>query len=203
MNTLSKTIIALSIGMIAMGGFAQGAPLDMSKIPEGNRFAATNKTSSYAFSGDLVEMVKSKKAGEKIILLDIRSHPEAQYVGIPVGMDALVPWSNPDLFKWNDKGGVLQQVPNPEFIHMVEAEVQKAGLSKTDKIVIACRSGERASKAADALDKAGFTGVVSIVDGLEGVVNKDSGKRDVNGWRNQPEGQWSLKPSKEYFRALK
>jgi rhodanese-related sulfurtransferase len=46
-----------------------------------------------------------------------------------------------------------------------------------------CRSGGRSAAAANALAKAGYTNVWSLVEGFEG--DKDAaGKRTANGWRN-------------------
>lgn len=141
--------------------------------------------------------------GTKVLMLDIRSHPEAQYVGVSVGADALISWSNPDITQWDEKRNVLKMQPNPNFVAMVDAELEKAGLTKNDLVILMCRSGDRSSKAADALVKAGYQKVASVVDGLEGDINKNTGLRDINGWRNTPDAKWSLRPTKEYFRGIK
>ena len=62
------------------------------------------------------------------------------------------------------------------------------GLTKDDVVVVMCRSGDRGAMAANALAKAGFSHVWSVVDGFEGDPGKDgpdAGHRVVNGRKNK------------------
>ncbi|OYW25921.1 MAG: rhodanese, partial [Methyloversatilis sp. 12-65-5] len=61
------------------------------------------------------------------------------------------------------------------------------GLDKTADVVLICRSGDRTTRAVNALAAAGFTRVWTVIDGFEGdtaPAGADRGKRTVNGWKN-------------------
>ena len=195
---------ALATTCFALAFCANASTIDPASLPEVKRFSNDNKTAVYMSATEALSISASRtQNGTKVLMLDIRSHPEAQYVGVPVGADALISWSNPDITQWDEKRNVLKMQPNPNFVAMVDAELEKAGLTKNDLVILMCRSGDRSSKAADALVKAGYQKVASVVDGLEGDINKNTGLRDINGWRNTPDAKWSLRPTKEYFRGLK
>jgi rhodanese-related sulfurtransferase len=57
------------------------------------------------------------------------------------------------------------------------------GLSKDDKVILMCRSGDRSARAADVLTDAGLTKVYSVFEGFEGDTSRE-GRRTVNGWKN-------------------
>lgn len=195
---------ALATTCFALAFSANASTIDPASLPEVKRFSNDNKTAVYMSATEALSISASRtQNGSKVLMLDIRSHPEAQYVGVPVGADALISWSNPDITQWDEKRNVLKMQPNPNFVAMVDAELEKAGLTKNDMVILMCRSGDRSSKAADALVKAGYQKVASVVDGLEGDINKNTGLRDINGWRNTPDAKWSLRPTKEYFRGIK
>ena len=64
-----------------------------------------------------------------------------------------------------------------------------AQYSKTDTLLLTCRSGGRSALAVNALAKAGFTHVYNIIDGFEGDKVEEpgslyAGKRLKNGWKN-------------------
>lgn len=97
---------------------------------------------------------------EGYVYVDVRT--EAEFVaGHPVG--ALnVPFSS-------------RGVPNPDFIPVIER-----ALGKDAKIVLACGTGPRSVKAANALIQAGFTNVVDMPCGFSG--GRDEFGRPLPGW---------------------
>ena len=117
--------------------------------------------------------------------LDIRTRAEAMYVGMPEFVDALAPdVEHQDVMTdWDAKRNSYQLEPVQDFVPAVRRRLQKKGLSKTDPVVLICRSGDRSARAADRLAEDGFTNVGSVVDGFEGNMNKD-GRRSVDGWKN-------------------
>ena len=77
---------------------------------------------------------------------------------------------------------------NPDFVARGwSGGWRPKGLSKSDPVILMCRSGEPKRPAADLLTEAGFAQVYSVIDGFEGDVAKDgpdAGHRAVNGWKN-------------------
>jgi len=69
----------------------------------------------------------------------------------------------------------------------VGVALKTKGLSKSDTIILMCRSGKRSVKATNLLADNGYTKVYTVVDGYEGGKVKESknkGKRMKNGWKN-------------------
>jgi len=78
--------------------------------------------------------------------------------------------------------------------------------SRSDTILLMCRSGSRSALAANKLAEAGFKKVYNICDGFEGDLLKidgsyHNGRRILNGWRNS-EAPWTYKvdPKLMYIR---
>ena len=137
--------------------------------------------------------------------LDIRTRAEAMYVGMPEFVDALAPdVEHQDVMTdWDAKRNSYQLEPVQDFVPEVRRRLQKKGLSKTDPVVLICRSGDRSSKAADRLQAAGFGKVYSVAEGVEGDTAKDgakAGQRVVNGWKNANlPWTYKLDKAKMYF----
>ncbi|MDX5333352.1 MAG: sulfurtransferase [Gammaproteobacteria bacterium] len=127
--------------------------------------------------------------GDKALFLDVRSHAEVNFLGMPTVADANIPYMQ--LSEWNafdDKKQSYVMDVNSEFATQVERRLQAKGLGKDDTIIVLCRSGSRSAKAADLLAKLGYTRVYSVLEGYEGDKAKEgphAGQRVVNGWRNQ------------------
>jgi rhodanese-related sulfurtransferase len=125
-----------------------------------------------------------KENPDSIGFLDVRIPEEYYFVGHPE-MAVNIPF----LFstgKLIPKENKIALKKNENFVE----EVKKV-FKPEDKIVVFCRSGVRAAKAVNALAKAGYKNVYSLIGAFEGapVTNKDSyyyGKRKVNGWVNSP-----------------
>jgi rhodanese-related sulfurtransferase len=141
---------------------------------------------------------------ERVLFLDVRTRAEVNFLGMPTVADANVPYLEIDrMFSWDEKKGVFKMDPNSDFVSEVQKRLTEKGLTKSDKIILMCRAGDRSAKAVDLLAKAGFSQVYSVVDGYEGDVAKDgphAGQHVVNGWRNN-KLPWSYKLTKQkmYF----
>lgn len=145
-----------------------------------------------------------KEQAEKIVFLDVRTKAEVAYTGMPTAADANVPFKfTSKKYEWSDKKNGFKMTPNPNFVVGATERVLQKSLGKDDKIFVMCRSGGRSAKAADALTKAGFTKVYSIIDGYEGDTVKSGeqkGKRTINGWKNSSlPWSFSLNKSKMYL----
>ena len=103
----------------------------------------------------------------KAVLVDVRSKIEHAFVGHPPGA-VHIPWKEaPD---W--------QV-NPKFV----AEVERVVPDKNAPVLLLCRSGQRSLDAASALEAAGFSLLVNIVDGFEGPLDQHKHRGNLGGWR--------------------
>lgn len=125
--------------------------------------------------------------GQSALLIDIRTQAEIAFVGEAEAVDANIPFLLANFSAWDEKNARFQLSPNANFVSKVGELVARTGLNKDSTIILMCRSGDRSARASDALTKAGYTRVYSLVDGFEGDVAKEgptAGKRTVNGWKN-------------------
>lgn len=127
------------------------------------------------------------KQGEKTLFIDVRDPVEVSYIGMPSIADANVPLKFSDTSKWHMKKKQFGMKLNGNFVAGVEQQMKAKGLTKSDTVILMCRSGVRSAKAVNKLAKAGFTNVYNLFEGFEGdSVKKGSnkGRRTVNGWKN-------------------
>ena len=103
----------------------------------------------------------------KAVLVDVRSKIEHAFVGHPPGA-VHIPWKEaPD---W---------LVNPKFV----AEVDKLVPDKNAPVLLLCRSGQRSVDAAKALEEAGFSRLINIIDGFEGPLDQHKQRGNLGGWR--------------------
>ncbi len=132
------------------------------------------------------------KDGKKILFLDVRTRAEVNFLGMPKAADANIPYSllkgNIDgAYSWNKKKKSFKLAINNDFTAEVERRLKAKGLTKTDTVILMCRSGSRSAKAVNLLAKSGFKKAITVVDGYEGGKAKQGpqkGQRVVNGWKN-------------------
>lgn len=138
------------------------------------------------------------KHGKTSLFIDVRTPAEVEYVGYSYLMDANVPWHLKDFSKWNAKKKRFSDTPlNKNFVSDVKKVLKAKGLNKNSNIVLMCRSGARSAKASNAMFKAGYKNVYTIVDGFEGGKDKKHKQRTVNGWKNSaPANTWGYKLDK-------
>ena len=101
------------------------------------------------------------------LMVDVRTKIEHTFVGHPPGAIHIAWKEAPD---W--------QV-NSQFV----AEVEKRVPDKNAPILLLCRSGQRSLDAAKALEEAGFTRLINIVDGFEGPLDQHKHRGNLGGWR--------------------
>jgi rhodanese-related sulfurtransferase len=101
------------------------------------------------------------------VLVDVRTKMEYLFVGHPP-LAVHIPWKEaPD---W--------QV-NSNFV----AQVHQVISNPNTPILLLCRSGQRSLEAAVALENAGYSHLINIVDGFEGALDQNKQRGTVNGWR--------------------
>jgi len=140
---------------------------------------------------------------DKALFLDVRTPSELNYLGVVTVMDANVPTDTMDGSAWDDKKHRYVRKHNDNFVADVDARLKAKGLTKSDTVIVMCRSGKRSAKAVNVLAKNGYTKVYTVVDGFEGdkaKEGKNKGKRVVNGWKNAGlPWTYSMDKDKMYF----
>ena len=125
-----------------------------------------------------------QKDPKHTFLVDVRTRPEYQLIGHPVGA-----YNIPDKF-WNEKLGEKKysMTDNSNFGKDLLARFNPA----TDKLIFMCRSGKRSCLGCIAAIKAGWASkdVCNMLGGFEGdkIKNKSSiynGQRKLGGWCNE------------------
>lgn len=153
-------------------------PLDPGTLPDSKR----SKLGLYLSAPEAYEM--KSKGGPQVPFIDIRTKGEFMFLGSPTVTDMNIPYVEIDEpTGWDKKNNRYQLAPNSDFVAAVDALAAQRHVGKDDPIILICRSGDRSSRAADLLQKAGYTKVYSVMDGFEGDIGAN-GKRDVNGWKN-------------------
>lgn len=125
-----------------------------------------------------------KKNPNHMIIVDVRTRAEYEYIGHPVGA-YLVPIH---FFSNSFTGKGYKLVDNENF----GADIKKRFDAKTDTLFFLCRSGTRAAIALGTAVKAGWPAdrAYVILGGFEGEKLKDdnsifNGMRLGGGWRNE------------------
>ena len=110
-----------------------------------------------------------------VVLIDVRSSMEYEYVGHPVGSIHIPIKESPG---WE----IL-----PNFIDNVKSELMKKFPDTNDlfsiQILLICRSGRRSGEAALLLESEGYKNTINIVDGFEGDKDVNGHRNVINGWR--------------------
>lgn len=106
-------------------------------------------------------------------LIDVRTTPEWQYVGLPM-LDDL---QKPTLcVSWLDYPA---NDVNPGFVE----QVKQSGVRPDQTVLLICRSGARSRSAAIALTEAGFGRCINVAEGFEGDKDAAGHRGTVGGWK--------------------
>ena len=188
---MKKLVIATALAVtstFAMNSFAAPAPTDPKKqTPQGLYI-------------DAKETIDLMKKDPKVILVDVRTPAEWQFVGHTHDAQIMIPSV---LFKYDgldDKKPRYRSVPNTNFVSQLEEQAAELGADEESTYILMCRSGAtRAQPAAKMLDQYGYKNVYIMTDGFEGSKTKagdKAGFRLVNGWKNSG-APWTYKLDKE------
>jgi len=178
-DNVKTAILGLTLALFLTPAFAGNyQPVDVTKLPE----AKQSKLGLYLSAPEAFKM--KSEGGAKVMLIDIRTKGEFQFLGTTTLTDQNIPYMEiDDPTSWDKKNNRYAMSPNSDFVGAVTALATRMNLGKNDPIILICRSGDRSSRGANLLQEAGFTRVYSIVDGFEGDMGPN-GRRDVNGWKN-------------------
>lgn len=108
------------------------------------------------------------QADPQALLVDCRTEIEFMYVGHPVGAEHVAWQEAPD---WKI---------DPDFATKVR---RLAGGELGRPILLICRSGQRSVDAGIALEDAGFTRVINVLEGFEGPLDEHFHRGTLGGWR--------------------
>lgn len=122
-------------------------------------------------------------ADPSIVFIDVRDPVEVMFVGHPDPVDAVVPFRFVT-YQYNPDRGAYGMKPNPAFVAEVDAAMAQLDRGKDDPVFVSCQTGGRTAGAVNALAAAGYTQVYALFEGIEGDLNPQTGRRDVNGWKN-------------------
>ena len=127
------------------------------------------------YAGDL----SAKEAWELLarepeaVLIDVRTRPEWQFVGVPdlsdLGRQAV-------LISWQNYPGMER---NESFVDAVKAQ----GVTPNTPILFLCRSGGRSRSAAIAATAAGFGRCYNVAGGFEGNHDSERHRGTIGGWK--------------------
>jgi rhodanese-related sulfurtransferase len=196
-KSLVHAVMTLSLAFAAIVVPLKAAAVTSADLPEIKR----SRAGLYLEAKDVPAFIDQHGGLGKVLFVDIRTRAEAMYVGMPTGVDALVPFvDHAELMTdWDAQRNIYRLEPFQDFVPEMQRRLGAKTLSKDDYVVLICRSGDRSARAANRLAEDGFTHVYSVVDGFEGDMSKD-GRRSVNGWKNAGL-PWSYKLDKDkmYF----
>ena len=102
------------------------------------------------------------------LFVDVRMEVEATCVGRPPRA-VNIPWYEYPSYKPDAKSFV--------------ANVEQRASGHDQTIVLICRSGLRSVDAGIALEKAGFTAIINVLDGFEGELDDNDQRGKEGGWR--------------------
>jgi rhodanese-related sulfurtransferase len=124
--------------------------------------------------------------GRAVLLVDVRSREEAAFSGSAAGTDAIVPYTEiAHPLQWDAERHDFVRQRVPDFIDVMQAWVAALDGDHDTPLLLLCRDGQAAARAARELTLAGFVNVRPIATGFEGVPAAD-GRRE-GGWRaSQP-----------------
>jgi rhodanese-related sulfurtransferase len=172
------TFLAALLAVISAAAQAQTFETDKLPAPKRSRLGL------YLSAPQAYEL--KQREGDKLLFVDVRTRAEVMYLGTPTVTDAVVPAVSPvgGFAVWDEAKETFKTELNEDFVTELEKRLAQKRLTKTDPIVLMCRSGDRSARAINMLlTDRGYTKVYSVVDGYEGDLSS-AGRRDVNGWKN-------------------
>jgi len=135
--------------------------------------AAHQRGSALPYAGAVTatEAFQLLKADHAILLIDVRTKAEHDWVGQPA-----IPPAQYRLIQWN----YYPTHSNPDFL--AELHQATADSGKKSILLFLCRSGVRSRAAAQFATEQGYTHCYDILAGFEGDKNSASHRKTVNGW---------------------
>lgn len=126
------------------------------------------------YAGDLTPQAAWEMLRDipEAVLVDVRTHAEWQYVGVPDTSSIDRPTH---LIEW-------VSYPNGARNERFLEQMKEAGVDGERPVVFLCRSGQRSIAAAEAATAVGIGPSYNVLDGFEGATDSE-GHRGATGWR--------------------
>jgi len=195
-NWMQSSLAAAVLSSVSAGAFAAPEPSDPSRqTPQGLYVTATE-------AWDMMQK------DDSVILVDVRTPEEWQFVGYTKEADIMLPAVMFDYSQMDTKQNKARYMPvqNNKWISQFEEIIFDKGYDGDNTYIIMCRSGAtRAAPVAKMLDQYGFKDVYTMTDGFQGgrlKEGEDKGRRMKAGWINSGL-PWTHKidAEKVYFKA--
>ena len=171
-------VLALAFGVTPTAVLA----IDPARVPASKQ----TKAGLYLDAREAYEL--KQRLGEKALFVDIRTRAEISYLGMPSVADAHIPaFEHPPNAAWDDKSNRFKMEANADFEPELARRLAARQLSKSDVVILICRSGDRTTRAVNFLAEQGYSKVYSVIDGFEGdavAEGPQAGQRVLNGWKN-------------------
>ncbi|HHT01003.1 MAG TPA: sulfurtransferase [Thiomicrospira sp.] len=160
----------------------------------------------YVDSQETYEMMQKDP---KVILVDVRTPEEWQFVGYTPMAQIMIPsvkfdYSAEESKNFNEKKGRYSSYVNSDFVSQLEEKAAELDADEESTYVLMCRSGAtRAQPAAKMLDQYGYKNVYIMTDGFEGGKLKEGDKKGYRlkaGWKfNGLPWTYKISKDKAYF----
>jgi rhodanese-related sulfurtransferase len=195
-TTFKQTLAATALTTMTVTACAAPEPKDPSRqTPQGLYVTAT-------------EAWEMMQEDESVVLVDVRTPEEWQFVGYTKEADIMLPAVMFDYSQMDTKQNKARYMPvqNNKWISQFEGIIFDKGYDGDNTYIIMCRSGAtRAAPVAKMLDQYGFKNVYTMTDGFQGGRLKEGeneGRRMKAGWINSGL-PWTHKidADKVYFKA--
>jgi len=133
----------------------------------------TNKKNSNVKNITSVECFDKLSEISNSHLIDVRTEPEWEYVGVP------------DLSSLNKKTIFISWhiYPKMKINSLFKNLVTELNFEKNDRFFLICRSGTRSFDAAKFLSSMGYKYCFNVADGFEGDKNYLNQRSTINGWK--------------------
>lgn len=131
-----------------------------------------------AYAGDVSVLEAWQKVSQQgALLIDVRTHAEWSYVGIPL-------LGNPDrdliLIEWLSYPSMQCHA---DFAARLQAELDKREIAPKTALYFLCRSGFRSRDAAIEMTRQWKGPCYNIASGFEGDLDDEGKRASVNGWK--------------------
>lgn len=133
---------------------------------------------SYAGDVEVLDAWRQLAEDETAILVDVRTHAEWSYVGIPTFED---PAREILLVEWVSYPSMQG---NGDFVDRLEAELDKRSIDKNAALYFLCRSGVRSRHAAIAMTPRRTGPCYNVEAGFEGDLDTAQHRASRNGWKH-------------------
>lgn len=186
------SLFAAAVSFSSVAAIAAEAPKD------------PNKHTPQGLYIDAKETIELMKKDPKVILVDVRTPEEWQFVGYTEAAQIMIPSV---IFKYDAmdaKKPRYRSEVNNNFVSELEEKAADLGADENSTYILMCRSGAtRAQPAAKMMAQYGYKNVYIMTDGFEGSKTKAGDKKGfrlVNGWKNSgAPWTYNIDANKAYF----